>query len=146
EDATLDVAAVNETFQACWNAWNRDEPLVERDASDIGLGSSRLRLSELSWVPPRLALTYEAARLKIGNASDSTVTYQTKGPHHPWGGPFTLEPGAAHKFDVAFPMLFRRQVNGRWEHFTLPAGAHVEFRTRPKGGPRLFTVRGSTKN
>ena len=82
------------------------------------------------------------AGVKITNSSDRPLVYETKGPYSGWGGPYTLKPGAAHDFPIAYPMVFRRQVDAGYQMFTLPAGSHSEFRTKVAGtAPQLFKAR-----
>jgi len=141
-DSTLNNAKIREMFLTAWQAWTKSGPVARSKIADVDFGFSRLRLSEAAWKSPYLSLRFEAPGVKITNLSKVPLVYQTKSPDSRWSTPLTLPPGEDHEFDIAYPLLYRRKVNGRYRMFTLPAGSHSEFRAPRGGGPlQLFKSR-----
>jgi hypothetical protein len=142
ETAEIDTRALQRLFLDAWTAWSRNEPAGETIVPDVDLGYSRLRLDAADVRPGHVQLTFDEPGIEITNTTDVTVSYQTQGADKPWGGPFRLEAGGTHHFDVGYPLLFRSGGGAVPQFFSLPAGSRFEFR-RPAPGapPRLFLVR-----
>jgi hypothetical protein len=133
-------------FQAAltqaWSAWTRGGAAAEYPVADIDFGLSALRLDAAGWALPELFVEFGIPGVKITNSSDRPLVYETKGPYSGWGGPYTLEPGKTHSFDIAYPLTYRSSSSGTLAVFTLPPGSHSEFRTpRAGGAPHLFKAR-----
>jgi dienelactone hydrolase len=136
----IDRDALRQLFVEAWNTWTHSGPASETLVPDVDLGYARLRLASADVLPGHVQLTFAEPGIRITNATDRTVTYQTQGATKPWGGPFRLEAGGSHQFDVAYPLLFR-QTGGGFGTFTLPVGSEFEFRApAPGGGPKLFLL------
>jgi hypothetical protein len=142
ETPDVDTDALRRLFTDGWMAWSRTGPAGETVVADVDLGYSRLRLDSAGVEPGRVQLTFAEPGIEIINTTDITVSYQTQGADKPWGGPFRLEAGGTHHFDVAYPLLFRSVGGAIPQFFSLPAGSRFEFRRPASGGPpRLFLVR-----
>ncbi|HUG93834.1 MAG TPA: dienelactone hydrolase family protein [Planctomycetaceae bacterium] len=138
----FDATALAQLFGEAWTAWSRSGPATETLVQDVDLGYARLRLASADVLPGHVQLTFAEPGIEIANRTGASVVYQTQGADKPWGGPFHLEPGGTHRFDVAYPLLFRQQTGGRRDVFTLPVGSRFEFRAPAAGAaPRLFLVR-----
>ena len=106
--------------------------------------ASRVRAlaEDAGWLAPNFYAVFGPPGVKITNSSDKTLVYQTKGPYSDWSAPYTLKPGAAHEFPIAYPMIYRRRVGTGYQMYTLPAGSHSEFRTKVAGTPEdLYKAR-----
>lgn len=142
EDLEIDRDRLSKLFVKCWNDWTRQGPAAQTVIPDIDLGLTQLRLSSASWRNPFLGVTFSPPDLRITNSTDQPLAYETKGPFSDWGGPYTLEPGDFHEYEIAYPLIYRREVGGEYRMFTLAPGSHSEFRIPRDGGePQLFQAR-----
>jgi hypothetical protein len=84
--------------------------------------------------------------VRLSNMTSDAVLYSTKGPYSDWSQPFTLKPGDYDYYNIAHPLMFRRQnAAGQLEYFTLPVGSHSEFRLPSGGGNvQLFQAKETT--
>ncbi len=99
-------------------------------------------MSEIGWSDPDLYVTFSIPKNKITNTSKVALVYETRGPNSGWGGPYSLQPGKSHVFEIPYPLTYRRRTETGVEVYTLPVGSHSEFRVPLKGGsPRLFEAR-----
>ncbi len=138
----IDSAALTKLFTKCWNDWTRQGPAAQTIIPDIDLGLTQLRLSNAEWRNPFLGVTFSPPGLRITNSSNQPLAYETKGPFSDWGGPYTLEPGGFHEYEIAYPLIYRRKVGSDYHMFTLAPGSHSEFRTPRDGSePQLFQAR-----
>lgn len=121
-----------------WKKWTSLSDAAGTRVPDLDFGLTKLRLSDAGWTAPHLFATFSPPGVKLTNSSQEQFVYETKGPYSDWGGPYKLEPGKSHEFEIAYPLTYRR--NG--EVYTLAPGSHSEFRVPLKGGaPRLFQAR-----
>jgi len=128
-------------FRESWKTFSQGATVAEMDVPDLAIGASRLRLHDLSWDSPVVAVSYHLARIKITNLSPEPFTYETKAPTSPWGAPLTLKPGDSHEFEIPYPLTYRRRTRTGYEVYTLDTGSHSEFRVPLAGGaPRLFAA------
>jgi len=142
EPLELDRDRLSKLFVKCWNDWTRQGPAAQTIIPDIDLGLTQLRLSSATWRNPFLGVTFSPPGLRITNSTSQPLAYETKGPFSDWGGPYTLEPGDFHEYEIAYPLIYRRKVDGEYRMFTLAPGSHSEFRTPREGGePQLFQAR-----
>jgi len=130
----LDVEQIRKLFVRSWTAWTSSGPVAKLPVSDVDLGYTKLRLSDVGWSNPHLYAVFAAPGVKITNSSKILLVYETKGPYSGWGGPYTLEPGKSHEFPIGYPLTYRRQTAAGLVTFTLPAGTHSEFRVPKDGG------------
>lgn len=143
ENQTLNTDRMASVFREGWREFTHGGPADATRLPDIDLGYTKLRAAVVEWTNPFLATTYGPAGVKLTNSSKVPLVYETKGPHSDWGGPCTLPPGKSHEYDIAYPLMFRRQsTGGAHEAYTLPAGSHSEFFVSSTGGPpRLYQAR-----
>jgi len=142
QDKTIDIGQAQALFATAWNAWAASGPMSESTVPDVAFDESKLRLSGVEWNSPHILARFADAGVKISNRTDGPLVYETKGPHTGWGGPYTLEPGDEHEFEIPYPLTYRRKLNGKFLLFTLPSGSHSEFRPPDEGGKSsLFQVR-----
>ena len=141
-DATINKDALLEQFKESWKRWTAQGPASQTIIPDIDLGLTQLRLSDVSWKSPALSVTFSPPGVKLTNSSDENLVYETKGPFSGWGGPYTLEPGKSHDYPIAYPLIYRRRIDGEYVEYALAPGSHSEFRKPQAGGaPRLFKAR-----
>lgn len=138
EAAQIDLDRVKKLFTAGWDEFISGGGPPQADIHDIDLGYTKLRIDEAGWAAPELFAVFGPPGVKITNTSNKTLVYETKGPYSGWGGPYTLKPGSVHDFPITYPLLFRRQVGGTYQMFTLPVGTHSEFRTKAAGTPEYL--------
>jgi len=142
QDPTLRVEKIREMFLAGWRGWTQAGPASEVAIPDVDFGASKLRLSGVEWRPPRLAVRFAPPELEIANSFSEPLVYETKSPYSRWGGPYTLSPGKSHRYRVPYPLIYRRNVAGQYEMFTLPAGSRSEFRVPSSATvPGLYRLR-----
>lgn len=142
QNSTLNNDRFAAIFREGWHDFTLGGPGAATILPDIDLGYTKLRAALVEWSEPFLATTYGPAGVKLTNGSNAPLIYETKGPYSDWGEPLTLKPGMTHEYDIAYPLLFRRQSNGEYELYTLPAGSHSEFFVAPTGGPpKLYQAR-----
>ena len=143
EDDKFDEARLKELFLAGWKEWTQSGPTTHVSIPDIDLGYTKLRLKDVAWSAPSLTAVFGNPGVRLSNMSKEPVIYETKGPYSDWSKPFTLKEGDYDYYNIAYPLMFRRQTPaGQFEYFTLPVGSHSEFR-RPLTGdrPQLFQAR-----
>lgn len=141
-DDTVDSERLGDVARRAWAQWSGQGPASQTIIPDIDLGVTQMRLSEAAWQSPWLGVAFSAPGVKITNSSEDSLTYETRGPYSNWGGPYDLAPGETHEFEIAYPLGFRRQADGKYVEFTLAPGSHSEYRVPRSGGsPRLFRAR-----
>lgn len=141
-DAAAHAERLGELFEQCWTALAGTRKMVEHSIPDVDFGYSKLRIDEVSWTPPQLLFGFVPPGVKLTNSANERLVYETKGPFSGWGGPFTLEPGQSHEYEISYPLLYRRRIDGRYVMYTLPVGSHSEYRVPLTGGPpQLFKAR-----
>jgi predicted esterase len=75
-------------------------------------------------------------------ADEEVLMYELKGPASGWGGPYGLEPGKSHRYDLDYSLSYRWKSNGKTTVYTLKPGSESEFRVPSGGGPAaLFRMR-----
>ena len=141
QDNTIDIEKVRAMFDAGWEEYVHGGPPAQIDLHDIDLGFTKLRATEVGWSAPDLYAVFGPPGVKLTNSTDKPMVYQTKGPYSDWGGPYTLPPGGTHEFPIAYPMVFRRQMGGTYQMFTLPVGTHSEYRELKPGQGVLYQAR-----
>jgi len=138
----IDKAVLESIFRKAWQGWTGLGPASQTLIPDLDFGLTKLRLSDAGWAAPWLGITFSPPGVKLTNSTDQPLVYETKGPYSSWGGPYTLEVGKTHRYDIAYPMTWRTRRNGRQSEYTLIPGSHSEFRVPRKGGtPELFRAR-----
>lgn len=142
ENRTINGDALVELFRDSWKQWTGQGPASQTLIPDIDLGLTQLRLTDVSWKNPSLSIRFSPPGVRLTNSSSENLVYETKGPFSDWGGPYTLEPGKSHEYPIAYPLIYRRRVDGEYVQYALAPGSHSEFRTPQAGGPpRLFKAR-----
>lgn len=142
QDPRLDTKTFKTMFRKAWGDYTHKGPISEVAVEDIDFGSSELRVSRLGWSSPYLYAVFDNPGVKITNSSDQPLVYETKGPYSGWGGPYELQPGKSHEFDIPYALVYRQVSPGGRQVFTLPVGSHSEFREpRDGGAPQLFKAR-----
>jgi hypothetical protein len=141
-DDSIDSDRLQALFERAWTAYMHSATLAEHQVPDVEFGSTTLRLSDVGWSQPNLSLRFEAPGLRLTNLADVAMVYETKSPTSTWGGPYTLEPGDSHTYELPYALLFRRRIDSQYRVYTLPVGSHSEFRVPRTGGPpQLFQAR-----
>lgn len=145
EDKTIDAKRLEEIFLTGWKQWTQGGPTTHVSIPDIDLGYTKLRLKDVSWSSPSLTAVFGNPGVRLSNVAKESVVYETKGPYSDWSKPFTLKEGEYNYYNIAYPLLFRRQTaSGQMEFFTLPVGSHSEFRKPLEGSrPQLFQAKDS---
>jgi poly(3-hydroxybutyrate) depolymerase len=135
-DLKIDAGRVRDVFAKGWKTWSESFSRSKPRVPDLVVGKLPLRMENLDWNTNGLVAAFAAPGVKLTNETTAALTYEVKGPRSTWGGPYTLEPGRSHEFDVPYSLVFRRRVGNQRELFTLPAGSHSAYRTpRSGGGP-----------
>ncbi len=138
EDKMINSEAITTLLVESWKAWTALSPTVTSRIPDIDFGLTKLRMANAGWNSPHLFASFTVPIMKLSNTSEEVFTYETKGPYSDWGGPYKIEPGKSHEFEIPYPLTYRRSG----EIYTLAPGSHSEFRVPTKGGsPRLFQAR-----
>lgn len=142
QEAVIHTDRFLELFRESWQQWTSAGPAASSAVPDLEFGLTRLRLDDVRGQGQVLAGVFRVPTVKITNLSDERFVYETKGPYSRWGGPYTLEPGKSHEFEIPYPLTYRHTGKAGTEVYTLFAGSHSEYRV-PRGGgpPRLFQAR-----
>lgn len=135
ENSQLDLEKMKSLFETGWDEFVQGGAAAQTKLQDIDLGYTRLRATDVGWTPPKLFAEFGPPGLKIANLTDKPLVYETKGPYSGWGGPYTLKPGDAHEFPIAYPMVYRQRTERGYQTYTLPVGTFSEYRTPTAGGP-----------
>jgi len=140
ENQQIQSDEIKRVFREGWIAWTQGGPVTQYSVRDVDFGYSKLRLGDIGWSQDYLFAEFSTPTTKITNSFDEALTYETKGPNSGWSEEYQLGPGESHEFEISYPLLYRRQINGRRNVFTLPVGSHSEFRRPVAGGqPQLFS-------
>jgi poly(3-hydroxybutyrate) depolymerase len=143
-DSTLDIEKIRQMFLQGWQSWTQSGPATELAVPDIDLGYAKLRLAESRWSVPHMLIGFAPPGITISNSSEISLEYETKGPYSDWGGPYVLEPGEEHAYEISHPLHFRRKAPSGMEAYTLPVGSHCDYHAPAAGGnPQLFQVPGN---
>jgi len=126
-DMTLHSDRITDLFRNAWRASERMELLQEISASDLAVGTAKLRAAEVKWCEPFLLRRYVPARTRITNRGVESFTYSVKGPFTEWGGPYTLAPGKSHDFAVPYRLTVRPAAPVGLESYTLQMGTDFVF-------------------
>ena len=138
EDKMIRSELVEGWLKESWKAWIGLTPVATAQVPDLDFGLTKLRLSHAGWDSPHIVATFTPPGVKLTNSSQDVFLYETKGPYSDWGGPYKLEPGKSHEYEISYPLTYRRQG----EIYTLAPGSHSEFREPVTGGPpRLFQAK-----
>ncbi len=138
ENSTIHDDLIEAWLKESWKAWTGLTPVATASIPDLDFGLTKMRMNKAGWESPHLFAVFTPPGVKLSNSSDEVFTYETKGPYSDWGGPYKLEPGKSHDYEISYPLTYRR----KGEVYTLAPGSHSEFRDPIKGGPpRLFQVR-----
>ncbi|QDT47112.1 Prolyl oligopeptidase family protein [Symmachiella dynata] len=142
EDDTIELPQIREVLLAGWAELTEGGTASRVDIADFDLGYSKLRANDITWAPPQIVTTFGAPGVKITNEFDQPLVYETKGPYSDWSAPYTLPSGESHYFAITYPLMYRRQVNGSYQVFTLPVGSHSAY-SAPIAGkpPQLYQAR-----
>lgn len=142
ENSTIHSDQFVELFRDSWSKWTQNGSKTEANVPDVAFGNVKLRVNDLDWAAPVLVADFKPAGIKITNLSDEPFTYEARGPHSGYGGPYTLPPGKSHEFDIPYPLTYRHRGKSGMEVYTLTAGLHSEYRVPAAGGPpRLFQAK-----
>lgn len=127
QDSELKLDALKEAIVVGWREFTEEGSATDAELPDIDLGYTKLRAADVLWSNPYLSATFGPPGVKLSNASQQPFVYETKGPYSGWGGPYTLKPGESVQFNIAYPLLLRRNTQGGVKTYTLPAGSANEF-------------------
>jgi pimeloyl-ACP methyl ester carboxylesterase len=142
EDKTIQSDLFAEAFQKSWHAWTGRGAAARVNVPDIRFGDAPLRLQQIALDQQVLQGQFRVPTVKLTNLSPEVFVYETKGPYSGWGGPYRLEPGKSHEYQIPYSLTYRRRVGGTSEVYTLIPGSHSEYRVPLSGGaPRLFQAR-----
>lgn len=129
-------------FATAWGGWTDQSLAIATTVPDVDLGFTRLRLEDFTAAGNVLAAKFTIPKIRITNSSPEKFVYETKGPFSPWGGPFILEPGKSHEYDLPYPLTYRPSSTSQSEVYSLLVGSHSEYRVPLTGGsPRLFQAK-----
>jgi len=142
ETGQINRVILESIFREAWQGWTGLGPASQTLIPDLDFGLTKLRLNDAGWSAPWLGITFSPPGVKLTNSTDQPLIYETRGPYSSWGGPYTLEVGKTHRYDIAYPMTWRTRTGGMQSEYTLIPGSHSEFRIPRKGGkPELFRAR-----
>lgn len=114
-------------FLAGWSEWTEQQSSAF-PVPDLDFGSMKYRIDTMNVSENAISATFQRPGIKITNSSEVALTYQIKSPNSPFGGPYMLEPGKTHRFNVSTSLKYRSQSEGETVQFTLPIGSHSEYR------------------
>ncbi len=144
-DSTLNVDCLQQMFQTGWREFMHEGPAAEARIPDLNLGYTKLRLQRVDWSARYLAGVFGAPGVNLKNSTAAALVYETKGPFSAWSAPLTLNPGETHRFNIAYPLVFRRHTDHGDQMYTLPAGSRNEFLVpKPGSPPALYQAREPT--
>jgi hypothetical protein len=136
KNSEINTDKLRDLFTVSWIAWMQTANATQVTVPDVDFGYAKLRLDGVQWSPPVLSILFDQPTLAITNSSKTDLVYETKDIDSPWSEPYTLKPGKSHFFKIADPLLYRRMAGGQVvQTYTLPVGAHFDFRSSASGGP-----------
>jgi len=127
ENKQMDTQKIKQLLATGWDELISTDGVPQQEIPDINFGFTKMRAEEVGWRSPELYAVFGPPGIKITNASDAALVYETKGPYSGWSSPYTLEPGASHEYPVAYPMTFRRKIERGYQNYTLSPGSHSAF-------------------
>ncbi len=129
-------------FSDAWNAWIAGESFTETQVAALDFQQTRLQLQDILLADGTIMTSFDIPPVRITNLSEEVLMYELKGPASGWGGPYGLEPGKSHRYDLDYSLSYRWTSNGTTTVYTLKPGSESEFRVPSGGGPAaLFRMR-----
>ncbi|MCP4782892.1 MAG: hypothetical protein GY903_04400 [Fuerstiella sp.] len=120
-------------FSDAWNTWIAGETFTETQIAALDFQQTRLQLQDILLADDTIVASFDIAPVRIANLSDEVHTFELKGPASGWGGPYELEPGKTHRYDLDYSLSYRWKSDGKTTVYTLKPGSESEFRV-PLGG------------
>ncbi len=140
DEAARSIVAM--MFSDAWNTWIAGETFTETQIAALDFQQTRLQLQDILFADDTIVASFDISPVRIANLSDEVHTYELKGPVSDWGGPYKLEPGESHRYDLDYSFSYRWTSNGKTTVYTLKPGSESEFRVPSGGGPAtLFRKR-----
>lgn len=133
EDAARTIVAT--MFSDAWNAWITGESFTETQVAALDFQQTRLQLQDILLADDTIMTSFDIPPVRIANLSDEVHMYELKGPASGWGGPYGLEPGESHRYDLDYSLSYRWTSNGKTNVYTLKPGSESEVRVPYSGGP-----------
>jgi len=122
-------------FSDAWNTWIAGETFTETQVAALDFQQTRLQLQDIRLADDAIVASFDIAPVRIANLSDEVHIYELKGPASDWDGPYTLEPGESHRYDLDYSFSYRWKSDGKTTVYTLKPGSESEFRIPFGGGP-----------
>ncbi|MCP4173892.1 MAG: hypothetical protein GY758_24315 [Fuerstiella sp.] len=122
-------------FSDAWNTWIAGETFTETQIAALDFQQTRLQLQDILLADDSIVASFDISPVHIANLSDEVHIYELKGPASDWRGPYTLEPGESHRYDLDYSFSYRWTSNGKTTVYTLKPGSESEFRVPSGGGP-----------
>ena len=133
DDAARTIVAT--MFSDAWNAWIAGETFAETQVAALDFQQTRLQLQDIRLADDAIVASLDISPVRITNLSDEVHMYELKGPASGWGGPYELEPGKSHRYDLDYSLSYRWKSHGKTIVYTLKPGSESEFRVPSGGGP-----------
>jgi predicted esterase len=133
DDAARTIVAT--MFSDAWNAWIAGESFTETQVAALDFQQTRLQLQDILLADETIITSFDIPPVRIENLSEEVLMYELKGPASGWGGPYGLEPGKSHRYDLDYSLSYRWTSNGTTTVYTLKPGSESEFRLPSGGGP-----------
>lgn len=105
----------------------------EMGAKDMQMGNTTFRVSDVGWLEPFCVKFLEPVHTRITNSTSDVVDYYTRVAASDWGGPYHLQPGKSHEYNVPSPLIvYYRTRDGVFTR-TVPLGTQCELSLPPGG-------------
>jgi hypothetical protein len=105
----------------------------------VALGKASLVLRELLWTDNLLSTTFAPAETQLVNQTDSSLSYQVRGPFSRWSETRTLAAGARVSIESGAEVSIRPARHWEFDEVSLPPGSCWEC--RQGAGRKLEWVR-----
>ncbi len=133
QNATLRTDEFANLFAKGWQSGGQMQLMREMGAKDMQMGNTTFRVSDVGWLEPFCVKFLEPVHTRITNSTSDVVDYYTRVAASDWGGPYHLQPGKSHEYNVPSPLIvYYRTRDGVFTR-TVPLGTQCELSLPPGG-------------
>ncbi len=104
-DSHLNADGVAKMFGDGWSSGGQMQLMRGLESHDLQFGSARFRADDVGWLDPFSVKVFVPAHTRVTNSTPDAIDYYIRVPASDWGGPYHLQPGHSHEFNMPYAMI-----------------------------------------